>query len=307
MSYTNKTTHYELPQYLATDKPKYLTDFNETMQAIDAQMYVNAQAAAAADSKAVGAKETADGAVSSIGALNTQINGDPSDPSNNGLAGDVSRLEGDVNTIQSLLGSGSPTTSNQTVIGAINAIEGAIAPAEDAAALGASYAAGAQFARGGVIYKALHNLTSGTAFTSLVLNTDFAVSDTIVKQIADVDTKVVASVTADGVKTRAQLFNELYTAFEPIINRTKDYVLRYHNDDDMAEYHLVQINLTSGSEVIKFTSTYTSYDIMRVISFLLIPNNSASIRCENDVTNGLVFTDTSSAVVATGRYEIVEI
>ena len=66
MGYTNTTTHYSLPQYVATDKPKYLTDFNETMVAIDTQMYTNAQAAATADGKAVAAKETADGAVSSI-------------------------------------------------------------------------------------------------------------------------------------------------------------------------------------------------------------------------------------------------
>ena len=183
MGYTNTTTHYELPQYVATDKPKYLTDFNETMAAIDSQMYENAQAAATADGKAVAAKDVADGAVSSIGTLNVQINGDPTDPSDTGLAGEVSDIDTDLNTVQSLIGSGTPTTSNQTIIGAINSIEAAIAPAEDSASLGANYAEGEQFARGGSLYTALTSLTSGTAFTSLVLNTDYKLSDPLVKQL----------------------------------------------------------------------------------------------------------------------------
>ena len=122
MGYTNTTSHYSLPQYVATDKPKYLTDFNQTMEAIDTQMYTNAQAAATADGKAVTAKDTADGAVSSIATLNTQINGDVSDPSDRGLAGDVSDNSGAINTINSLIGNGTPTTTDKTIIGAINEI-----------------------------------------------------------------------------------------------------------------------------------------------------------------------------------------
>ena len=193
MSFTNTTTHYGLPQYLATDKPKYLTDFNQTMVDIDTQMYTNAQAAATADGKAEAAKDVADGAVSSIGTLNAQINGDPTDPSDTGLSGQVSDINGDVNTIQSLIGTGTPTTSNQTIIGAINAIEGTIAPSEDSATLGANYAEGAQFMRGGVLYTALTALTSGTAFTSLTLNTDYKVSDPVVNQLESGEIPVVVS------------------------------------------------------------------------------------------------------------------
>lgn len=227
MGYTNKTTHYELPQYVATDKPKYLTDFNETMVAIDTQMYTNAQAAATADSKAVAAQGTADGAVSSIGTLNTQINGDPTNPSDTGLAGEVSGIDTDLNTVQSLIGSGTPTTSNQTIIGAINSIEAAIAPREDGDNLANSYSTGDQFARGGSVYEALTSLTAGTAFTSLTLNTDYKAADTIVEQISDLNADVsaldncniaisisesIAAVTADGTKTNKQLLDELHMA-----------------------------------------------------------------------------------------------
>ena len=220
MGYTNKTTHYELPQYVATDKPKYLTDFNETMVAIDTQMYTNAQAAAAADTKADAAQSTADGAVSSIGTLNTQINGDPTDPSDTGLNGQVADNSGDIDTIQALLGNGTPTTSNQTVIGAINGLEGAIAPREDGSDLANSYLVGEQFARGGSVFEALVPLTAATAFASLTLNTDYKVADTLVEQIADntnkiSDLKIVEhyiSISLDGSETVAQALPRLNTA-----------------------------------------------------------------------------------------------
>ena len=31
MGYTNKTSHYELPQYTANDKPSWLGDFNAAL------------------------------------------------------------------------------------------------------------------------------------------------------------------------------------------------------------------------------------------------------------------------------------
>ena len=42
MSSTNKTTNYELSQFLGTDKPAWLADYNSDMAKIDAQMKLNA-------------------------------------------------------------------------------------------------------------------------------------------------------------------------------------------------------------------------------------------------------------------------
>lgn len=39
MSSTNKTTHYDLSQYVGTDKPTYLSDYNSDMAKIDAALY----------------------------------------------------------------------------------------------------------------------------------------------------------------------------------------------------------------------------------------------------------------------------
>lgn len=52
MSSTNKTTNYELSQFLGSDKPAWLGDYNTDMGKIDAQMKLNADAATAVDGKA---------------------------------------------------------------------------------------------------------------------------------------------------------------------------------------------------------------------------------------------------------------
>lgn len=52
MASTNKTSNYELSQFLGTDKPAWLSDYNQDMNKIDAQMKVNADTATGADGKA---------------------------------------------------------------------------------------------------------------------------------------------------------------------------------------------------------------------------------------------------------------
>ena len=52
MSSTNKTTNYELSQFIGTDKPAWLADYNQDMTKIDAQMKVNADANSVTDGKA---------------------------------------------------------------------------------------------------------------------------------------------------------------------------------------------------------------------------------------------------------------
>lgn len=80
MASTNKTTHYELSQYVGNDKPTYLTDYNNDMSNIDTGIY-NAQTkadtaeskATIADGKAVQAQGDATTALNQAGAANTNI------------------------------------------------------------------------------------------------------------------------------------------------------------------------------------------------------------------------------------------
>lgn len=52
MSATNHTANYNLPQFVGTDKPTWLTDVNGAMSAIDTQMKANADTASGASSTA---------------------------------------------------------------------------------------------------------------------------------------------------------------------------------------------------------------------------------------------------------------
>lgn len=53
MASTNKTTHYNLSQYIGTDKPTYLVDYNTDMSSIDTGIY-NAQSKANTNESAIG-------------------------------------------------------------------------------------------------------------------------------------------------------------------------------------------------------------------------------------------------------------
>lgn len=60
MPATNKTTNYDLPIFIASDKPAWLTDWNGAMTAIDTAVASASQQGASADGKATTAQSTAD-------------------------------------------------------------------------------------------------------------------------------------------------------------------------------------------------------------------------------------------------------
>ena len=65
MASTNKTTNYELSQFLGTDKPAWLSDYNGDMNKIDTQMKANADGVTAA-SGASSANTTAIGTLANL-------------------------------------------------------------------------------------------------------------------------------------------------------------------------------------------------------------------------------------------------
>lgn len=71
-SSTNKTANYELSQYVDSDKPSYLGDYNSDMQKIDTAIHTNATAISASDAKAETAKTTADTALSNASDADTK-------------------------------------------------------------------------------------------------------------------------------------------------------------------------------------------------------------------------------------------
>lgn len=114
MSSTNKTTNLELSQFLGSDSPKWLTDYNADMEKIDAG-YQTVKAQADATDLVVG------GHTSSISTLQDTVTSQGTAIS--GLRTDVTGNTGSINTINSLIGNGEPTTTDKTIIGAINEIQ----------------------------------------------------------------------------------------------------------------------------------------------------------------------------------------
>lgn len=117
MSATNATTNYSLPLFIGTDKPAWLVDFNGAMSAIDAQMKVNATDILANATSISGLSTTVSAHTTSISTMSGQIST---------LSTGLNTAQGNINTINSLIGNGEPTTTDKTLIGAINEIYGMI-------------------------------------------------------------------------------------------------------------------------------------------------------------------------------------
>ena len=113
MSATNATANYELPVFLATDKPAWLTDWNGAMNAIDTAIHT-------AQATADGAQTTASTATTDIATINSSLSTITANITS--LTTTVNGNTGSINTINSLIGNGLPTTDDKTIIGAINEI-----------------------------------------------------------------------------------------------------------------------------------------------------------------------------------------
>ncbi len=76
---TNKTANYDLPQFVGTDKPTWLGDFNEAMTDIDAGMHENATNISAMASDVQTATSTASQASQNVASLTSTVSSLSSD------------------------------------------------------------------------------------------------------------------------------------------------------------------------------------------------------------------------------------
>lgn len=102
MASTNKTTHYDLSQYIATDKPTYLVDYNGDMSKIDTAIYE-------ADSLA----KVNEGAIGDLTNLTTTAK--------NNLVSAINEVDDETSKIGNL--SNLTTTANTDLVSAINEVD----------------------------------------------------------------------------------------------------------------------------------------------------------------------------------------
>lgn len=133
MATTNHTPTIELSQYISTDKTSYLVNYNDDMLKIDSAIAADRDNITTAQSTADTAEGKADTNKLAIDAVEAELN----DPTT-GLSVRVAANTGSINTINSLIGNGEPTTTDKTIIGAINEINAKI-PSGGITAAGVSY------------------------------------------------------------------------------------------------------------------------------------------------------------------------
>lgn len=195
MSATNSTTYYELPIFLATDKPAWLVDWNGSMNAIDAAIHA--------------AKAKADSNETAIGLINDTLTSIDSTLSSMGdsittISGSLTTLSGTVNTITELIGNGTPTTSDKTIIGAINELAADIAAISDPTASDVSY----------------DNTTSGLTADDVQEAIDEL--KTLIPSGASTEEKVTATLTAGQTSKTFTLLNQTVGATTLILPFASD-------------------------------------------------------------------------------------
>ena len=108
------------------------------------------------------------------------------------------------------------TTAKSSLVAAINEVDAnadlalsSIAPTEDGVTVSQGYAIGEEFYRGGVLYKAKAVITASTAWSSLVLNTDYEAAGTVTSEIQAL-TNQVDSIIQESVFTIEEEDGVLY-------------------------------------------------------------------------------------------------
>ena len=112
MSSTNKTTNYELSQFIGTDKPAWLSDYNQDMAKIDAGIDTAQDTATGADGKA-------DANTTKIGELSYL-----STTAKNNLVAAVNEVDSNAETAQNTANSANSTAS--TALSKANTLESSL-------------------------------------------------------------------------------------------------------------------------------------------------------------------------------------
>lgn len=232
MSHTNETPNFHLPQFTAMDKPDWLVDVNDAFQAIDTAMASTQSEAENASSVAQLAQTTAEGAAETAGQASSDVAG---------LTTDLETLQDTVNTVTALIGNGTPTTTDKTIIGAINELVASVEAGE-------------------------------------------------------------VSVTADGVKTVAQLLNELATKIDFTKVRHTTMVESVSTSGFHGVYKMYSYNYT---DEIFVESSRASANFV-ADSLYIKAASSFSKRMEIAAGGTISYTDASSSVPTAGAvYKVI--
>lgn len=117
MASTNKTAHYEFPQYIGSDIPNILTDINPAFETIDTALYEQGQQIAEQTTDLSDIQEAVDQATADVAVMQSSIVS---------MAGIVETTRQLATDNKETIGQGTLDTTAQTLIGASNELNGII-------------------------------------------------------------------------------------------------------------------------------------------------------------------------------------
>lgn len=118
MASTNKTANYNLSQYVGTDKPTYLGDYNSDMSKIDAQMKTNSEATSVVAGQIETVSSTANTALQN--ANTAQSTADSAESTATNALEKATTNEASITSVSSDLSNLKTYVSEETVIGTFN-------------------------------------------------------------------------------------------------------------------------------------------------------------------------------------------
>ncbi len=264
MSYTNETTYYGLPLPTGSDKSTF-TDNNTAFQAVDAALHAAYEQSGAASEDLVAVKAD----IVDLKAADVT------------MAGDIDAAEINIEALQQkeLLQDAAIDAVKADAFDMITAFN------EPTATSAHDYAIGDYFIYNDVLYKALTNINIGD---TIVPDTNCTTTN-VTSELKSIQSRVLdISVTGDGVKTYAQLLNELFALLDTT-KLTYDAVLKYSN----YTFHI-------ASGVTTFSGSIRTTNEIRTYVAVVTENASTYEYVSIDHSGVVAYHDMSASVVSNG-------
>ena len=277
MSYTNKTPNYDLPQWIGTDKPTFLGDFNGAFSAIDTAIKNASDSATSAASTANAASATATSANTNANTALTTANNakDTADAATSAAAAATAAA----NTATS--------TANSAAHAALGNNIANLAPAYDPTL---TYAVGDLVTyidenNSGKLYKCIVAVNVPGAFNINYWD-DVTTSEVYDRARASIKvgdytvSNTVADALSDAIAALTQ-YKHLISA------RTK--IIEENASGGITTYDINYLDKTEGTYA--FTRAITSMSGLAVITLRLHANSNAKITCQVTGTPAASFTN----------------
>lgn len=274
MSYTNGTTHYNLPQTTGSDKRDW-ADANQAFADVDAALYGAVQDTAQAELD--------------IDALEVRMDTAEQNIADN--AGDISALDGRLTTAE-----GTITQHTAQIADVRQDTEDMICAFNEASATSThTYAVGDYFIYNDVLYRA----TSAIGIGDTIVPDTNCTTTNITSELLNRDPALIATVTSDGTKTYADILRELYP-FMSIGDNLKIVVTNETTYEQVYELKSVNpqaiafdyVTMAGADGIISFNSLYvksnaaSAYEVHISITTGTV---TASVNTDNIPSLGLKF------------------